>query len=275
MIGFPYPKFLNAIMDVDQSAGVLVTSLARARELGVAEDRLVFLHGCADANDIWNPIDRQDFHSSPAMRLTGELALGMAGISVSDVAAFDLYSCFPSAVQVGAESLGLVLDDPRGFTVTGGLPYAGGPGNNYAMHGVVVMMQRLRETPGSFGLCTANGWYLTKQSTGVYSTRRPSAPFRREDPSVLQARIDALPRPTVIERPSGRGRVETYTVIHDRDGFRMGIIVGRDEGDRRFAAIVPGTETKALASLEAREGIGRTGTVARSEDDRRNLFTLD
>jgi acetyl-CoA C-acetyltransferase len=209
------------------------------------------------------------------MRLTGELALGMAGISVSDVAAFDLYSCFPSAVQVGAESLGLALDDPRGFTVTGGLPYAGGPGNNYAMHGVVVMMQRLRETPGSFGLCTANGWYLTKQSTGVYSTRRPSAPFRREDPSVLQARIDALPRPTVIERPSGRGRVETYTVIHDRDGFRMGIIVGRDEGDRRFAAIIPGTEAQALASLEAREGIGRTGTVARSEDDRRNLFTLD
>ena len=275
MIGFPYPKFLNAIMDVDQSAGVLITSLARARELGVAEDRMVFLHGCADANDIWNPIDRQDFHSSPAMRLTGELALGMAGISVSDVAAFDLYSCFPSAVQLGAESLGLALDDPRGFTVTGGLPYAGGPGNNYAMHGVVVMMQRLRETPGSFGLCTANGWYLTKQSTGVYSTRRPSAPFRREDPSVLQARIDALPRPTVIERPSGRGRVETYTVIHDRDGFRMGIIVGRDAADRRFAAIIPGTETEALASLETREGVGRTGTVARSEDDRRNLFTLD
>lgn len=275
MIGFPYPKFLNAIMDVDQSAGVLMMSLARARELGVPEDRLVFLHGCADANDIWNPIDRQDFHSSPAMRLTGERALDMAGITVGDIAAFDLYSCFPSAVQVGAESLGLALDDPRGFTVTGGLPYAGGPGNNYAMHGVVAMMQRLRQKPGAFGLCTANGWYLTKQSTGVYSTRRPEAPFVRQDPSVLQARIDALPRPAVIERPSGRGRVETYTVIHDRDGFRMGVIVGRDEADRRFAAIIPGTETEALASLEAREGIGRMGTVSRAGDDRRNIFTLD
>lgn len=275
MIGFPYPKFLNAIMDVDQSAGVLMTSLARARELGVAEDRLVFLHGCADANDIWNPIDRQDFHSSPAMRLTGEHALGMAGITVEDIAAFDLYSCFPSAVQVGAESLGLSLDDPRGFTVTGGLPYAGGPGNNYAMHGVVAMMQRLREKPGAFGLCTANGWYLTKQSTGVYSTRRPEAPFVRQDPSVLQARINSLPRPVVIERPSERGKVETYTVIYDRDGFRMGVVVGRDEAGRRFAAIIPGTETEALASLEDREGVGRTGTVSRAADDRRNHFTLD
>ena len=275
MIGFPYPKFLNAIMDVDQSSGVLMTSLARARELGVPEDRMVFLHGCADANDIWNPIERQDFHSSPAMRLTGERALDMAGITVADVVAFDLYSCFPSAVQVGAESLGLPLNDPRGFTVTGGLPYAGGPGNNYAMHGVVMMMQRLRERPGAFGLCTANGWYLTKQSTGVYSTRRPQAPFVRQDPAVIQSQIDALPRPTVIERPSGRGRVETYTVIHDRDGYRMGVIVGRDAADRRFAAIIPGTETEALASLESREGVGRTGTVARSQDDRRNLFTLD
>ena len=275
MIGFPYPKFLNAIMDVDQSSGVLMTSLARARELGVPEDRMVFLHGCADANDIWNPIERQDFHSSPAMRLTGERALDMAGITVADVVAFDLYSCFPSAVQVGAESLGLPLDDPRGFTVTGGLPYAGGPGNNYAMHGVVMMMQRLRERPGAFGLCTANGWYLTKQSTGVYSTRRPQAPFVRQDPAVIQSQIDALPRPTVIERPTGRGRVETYTVIHDRDGYRMGVIVGRDEADRRFAAIIPGTETGALASLESREGVGRTGSVARSQDDRRNLFTLD
>ena len=275
MIGFPYPKFLNAIMDVDQSAGVLVTSLARARELGVAEDRMVFLHGCADANDIWNPIDRQDFHSSPAMRLTGERSLEMAGIGLDQVSAFDLYSCFPSAVEVGVESLGLSLEDPRGFTVTGGLPYAGGPGSNYAMHGVVTMMQKLRARPGAYGMCTANGWYLTKQSTGVYSTRRPGRAFERQDPSVLQARIDALPRPTVIERPSGRGRVETYTVIHDREGFRMGVIVGRDEADRRFAAIIPGTETEALASLEAREGVGRTGTLSRSPDDRRNLFALD
>ena len=92
---------------------------------------------------------------------------------------------------------------------------------------------------------------------------------------MLQAQIDALPRPAVIERPSGRGRVETYTVIHDRDGYRMGVIVGRDEADRRFAAVIPGTETEALASLEAQEGVGRTGTVSRAGDDRRNIFTLD
>src|SRR6185436_7782970 len=115
MIGFPYPKLVNAIMEVDQSAGVLIASVKKARELGVPEAKWVYLHGCADAHDLWHVLERQDFHSSPAMRLTGQRAFEMAGISAGDLKYIDLYSCFPSAVQVGAEELGIPLDDPRGF----------------------------------------------------------------------------------------------------------------------------------------------------------------
>src|SRR5689334_15513154 len=115
MVGFPYPKLLNAIMEVDQSAGVLIASVDKARELGVPEEKWVYLHGCADAHDIWNPIDRQNFHSSPAMRLTGKRALEMAGVGLDRIDYIDLYSCFPVAVEIGAEELGLAIDDPRGF----------------------------------------------------------------------------------------------------------------------------------------------------------------
>jgi acetyl-CoA C-acetyltransferase len=273
MVGFPYPKYLNAIMEVDQSAGVIVTSLAKARELGVAEDRMVFLHGCADAHDLWNPLERQDFHSSPAMRLTGARALEMAGIGLADIEHIDLYSCFPSAVQIGAEELGLAFDDPRGLTITGGLPYAGGPGNNYAMHAVAVMMQRLRDDPDDYGLVTANGWFLTKQSTGIYSTRRPERPFERQDPAI-QRQIDALDHPAVIEQPNGRGRIETYTVVHGREGYLMGIVVGRDEQDRRFVAQIP-PDADILSSLETSEGVGRMGTVRPSADGAKNIFIPD
>jgi acetyl-CoA C-acetyltransferase len=272
MVGFPYPKLLNAIMEVDQSAGVLVASAAKARELGVPEDKWVYLHGCADAHDIWNPIDRQDFHSSPAMRLTGRRALEMAGVGLEKIDCIDLYSCFPVAVEIGAEELGLSLDDPRGFTVTGGLPYAGGPGNNYAMHSIATMQGKLRAKPGSWGLVTANGWYLTKQSTGVYSTTKPTKPFEREDPKVIQTEIDALAHPTVIETPQGIGRIETYTVVHRREGPFMGIIVGRDEQDRRFAAVTP-PDPAILAGLEQGEQVGRTGRVSQSPDGQTNVFT--
>ena len=274
MVGFPYPKYLNAIMEVDQSAGVILTSLKKARELGVPEDRLVYLHGCADAYDLWYPLDRQDFHSSPAMRLTGERALAMADIGLDDIGHIDLYSCFPVAVEVGAEELGLALNDPRGLTVTGGLPYMGGPGNNYAMHSIAVMMQRLRDDPGSYGLVTANGWYLTKQSTGVYSTRPLKGPFEREDPKVIQDQIDALPHPVVIEEPQGVATIETFTVVHGREGYMMGIVVGRDSEGRRFVANTP-TDAATLSNLEATEAVGRKGTVGRSEDGARNIFIPD
>jgi acetyl-CoA C-acetyltransferase len=273
MIGFPYPKLVNAIMEVDQSAAVLIASEAKARELGVPEDKWVYLHGCADAADLWNPIDRQNYHSSPAMRWTGKRAFEMAGVSLDDVRHIDLYSCFPVAVEVGAEELGLSLDDPRGLTVTGGLPYAGGPGNNYVMHSIATMAEKLRAERAAYGLVTANGWYLTKQSTGIYSATRPERPFEREDPAVLQRQIDALPHPDVIEAPQGPASIETYTVVHRREGPFMGIVVGRDEAGRRFVAQTP-DDPATLAGLEAAEQVGRKGSV-RAGDNQINLFTPD
>jgi acetyl-CoA C-acetyltransferase len=274
MVGFPYPKLLNAIMEVDQSAGVILASVDKARELGVPKDKWVYLHGCADAADLWFPTDRQDFHSSPAMRLTGKHALEMAGIGLSDIDFIDLYSCFPVAVEIGAEELGLPLDDPRGFTVTGGLPYAGGPGNNYAMHSIATMAGKLRAKPGAYGLVTANGWYLTKQSTGIYSTTPPAAPFERQDPGVLQRQIDALAHPAVTETPQGSAKIETYTVVHRREGPFMGIVIGRDAEGRRFVANTP-SDPATLAGLEQGEQVGRTGQATQAPDGKTNLFTPD
>jgi acetyl-CoA C-acetyltransferase len=274
MVGFPYTKYLNAIMDVDQSASVLIASLAKARALGVPDDRMVFLHGCADAADLWYPLERQNFHSSPAMRMTGQRALEMAGVGLDQIGHIDLYSCFPVAVEIGAEELGLSLDDPRGLTLTGGLPYFGGPGNNYAMHSIGAVMRRLRANPGDYGLITANGWFLTKQSTGVYSTRRPDAPFEREDPAVLQRQIDALPHPEIAETPEGRAVIETYTVVHGREGYLLGIVIGRDEAGRRFVAHTP-SDAETLHGLESVESVGRTGRVGPAPEGQRNLFIPD
>jgi acetyl-CoA C-acetyltransferase len=274
MISFPYPKYLNAIMEVDQSSAVLICSVRKARELGVPQDRWVFLHGCADAADLWYPLERQNYYSSPAIRLTGERAFEMAEIGLADIDIIDLYSCFPSAVQVAAEELGLGLDDPRGLTVTGGLPYFGGPGNNYALHSIAEMMSRLRARPGAYGLCTANGWFLTKQSIGIYSTRPVQGEWVREAPSVIQNRIDGLSHPEIVEYPEGPAVIETYTVVHAREGVRMAIIVGRDAHGRRFVAHTP-DDPETLTDLESREGVGRTGIVGPHPDGVRNLFIPD
>jgi acetyl-CoA C-acetyltransferase len=140
------------------------------------------------------------------------------------------------------------------------------------MHSAATMVQRLRDAPGAYGLVTANGWYLTKQSTGIYSTTPPKGSFERQDPAVLQRQINALPHPEVIEQPHGKGVIETYTVVHKREGPFLGIVVGRDAEGRRFVANTP-NDPQTLASLEASEQIGRAGTVTQS--GALNLFTPD
>src|SRR3569832_1468125 len=105
------------------AAAVVMTSVAKARELGIPESQWVFLHGCGDAADIWHVSERVNYHSSPAIRTIAKKAFAMAGKSIADISFIDLYSCFPSAVEIGCQEFGIATDDKRGLTITGGLPY--------------------------------------------------------------------------------------------------------------------------------------------------------
>ena len=268
-VGFPYTKYLNAVIEVDMGAAVVMTSVEKARALGIPENKWVFLHGCADASDIWNITERVDFHSSPAIRTIGKKAFAMAGIGANDLSFIDLYSCFPSAVEIGCQELGISETDSRGLTITGGLPYFGGPGNNYVMHSIVTMMEKLRAKPGAFGLCTGNGWYITKHSAGIYSTKPTQGAWSREDPKSYQKEIDAMAHPKVVEKPEGAARVETYTVASDRKGRRFGIVVGRLNDGSRFLANTPDDEA-TLNMMMTEEILGRAGQVTPGEPT--NLF---
>jgi acetyl-CoA C-acetyltransferase len=259
-IGFPYTKLMNSTAFIDQAAAVILTSAAKARQLGIPESRWVHLHGTADAYDHWYISDRKNFYSSPAMRAVARETFEMAGMSMADMDYIDLYSCFPSAVEIACAENGLALDDPRGLTVTGGLPYFGGPGNNYVTHSIAEMIAKVRAKPGSKGLVTANGNYVTKQSAGIYSTEPPKKPFKPKDPKAYQAAIDADKGPATIEAPSGRGTIETYTVMHDRKGPSYAILFARDAEGRRFIANTP-EDTTLLRDMTERDYLGVAGTV--------------
>jgi acetyl-CoA C-acetyltransferase len=274
-IGFPYTRSMNAILDVDQAAALLVTSVAEAQRLKIPEDKWVYLWGCADATDHWFFTERENYHTSPAIRAMGQRACEMAGVGVDDVAFFDLYSCFPSAVQISRDMLGIPKDDPRPLTVTGGLPYFGGPGNNYVGHSIAAMTETLRGNRGKIGLVTANGWYITKHSVGIYSTEPPRRAWARTDPKIDQKVIDAKPKPEFVEEPSGKASVETYTVMHNRDGApESAIVVGRDGENRRFLANTPG-DRSTLEGILKREFVGTNGSVSRAASGDTNVFVPD
>jgi len=267
MIGFPYTKFMNSILDVDQGAAAIMTSAGVAKELGIAQDRWIWLRGAADAHDHWWFTDRVDFRSSPAIRRAGRAALDQAEVSIDDVSVLDLYSCFPCAPRIARDMLGIAEADPRDLTTTGSLLYFGGPGSNHPLHAVAAVAEKLRERPGAIGLVSGLGWYLTKHSIGVYSTSAPRGPWKRADPEAIQTAIDAEAHPEVVAAPSGPSTVETYTVMHGRDGApERGIVVGLLDDGRRFIANTPADRT-LLESMERHEAIGTRGAVEPAGDD--------
>lgn len=215
MIGLPYTKVMNSNNDVDQSAAMIMCSAEAAQRLGVSRDKWVFPLAGTDCHEHKYISERQTFTETPAIELGGRTVLELAQTSIDEIDIIDLYSCFPSAVQLGASSLGLSLD--RQLTRTGGLSFAGGPWNNYVMHAVATVVGELRSRPGEKGLIWANGGYATKHAFGIYSTTPPNDGFKHAYP---QDPIDALPRRNMIDIGASEGPVtiEAYTVMHDRDG---------------------------------------------------------
>ena len=254
-IGFPYTKRECANNMVDQAAALVVCSAEKAATLGVPRDRWVFLHSGTAASDTAFVSNRWDLDRSPAVRIAGGEALTLAGCDVDDLAHVDLYSCFPVAVQVGAAELGLSLD--RQLTVTGGLTFAGGPWNDYVTHALATLVQVLRDDPGSSGLCWANGGLLTKHAFGVYSTDPPAGGVRLAD---LQERVDAGPSREVAADFTGSAPIESYTVMHDRDGeARQGLCAFLVDGGRRAWGCVEDRDT--LRAMTREEFCGRPATV--------------
>jgi len=273
MICFPYPKYMNAIIEVNLGAAIIVASAGAAKELGISQDRWVYFWGGAHLADKWFMSERPHLHGSLAQELALRRAIELAGLSPQEVDMFDFYSCFPSAIEAATLSLGIGPDDPRPITLTGGLPYAGGPGNNYCTHAIAAAVERLRQEPLKKAMITGMGWYFTKHAAGIYSGQPPKE-FRLYDPAPDVARIQAQPSPPIVAEAEGPCTVETYTVVFSRDGEpEEGIVVGRLEDGARFWANV-GQERELLWLMCRKEMVGEKGYVRHDPDSGKNYFTL-
>jgi acetyl-CoA C-acetyltransferase len=253
-VGWPYPKNEISVMDVDMAAALLVTTAARAEALGVADDRRVYLNSCAYAEDPAGIAERPDMAASVAMTVTSQAALQAAGVDIAEPRFLDLYSCFPSSVNLGCDALGIDPADPRNLTVTGGLPYAGGAASAYLMHAIATTVERLRGEAAS-ALITGVGMHLQKHCTAVYSTR----PGFTSTPG-LQPEVDRrAPRKPLVDSYEGRATVAAYTVAHNRDNApEVGLVVLDVPAGRTLARV---REPELLADAVSRELVGQAVTV--------------
>ena len=251
MIADPYPRFLVARDQVNQGAAVLLMAVEVARRIGIDASKWVFLHGQADLRER-SLLERKNLGEGPAAVTAVRHTLEVAGMGLDNIDFFDFYSCFPIAVSNITENLGLSPGDPRGLTLTGGLPFFGGAGNNYSMHAIAEAVGRVRARPGSYALVSANGGVVSKTSVGIYSTTPTE--LRADNGDELQREINALDSPIHVAHPDGWATIETYTVVHGRGGQAMGIVVGRlDDGGGRFLSQAASGDDELMAVLQHAE----------------------
>ena len=140
---------------------------------------------------------------------------------------YDFYSCFPIVPLEASRILGLCTGDvPR--TLTGGLPFFGGPGNNYSLHAIAEAHERVRGQ-STVAVVYANGGMTTKHAAGRYSGIPPKAVRIKTSP----------PTPRGAETSNDEnpeGRIATYTVEYKRGEATGVLCIGETDDGARFYA---------------------------------------
>jgi acetyl-CoA C-acetyltransferase len=265
---------MTANINVDQAAALIMMNDQDADTFGIDLSKWVYPMGGAELNNIWHVTQRPRLHDSPAITEAAQLALKQAGLHLSDIDIFDLYSCFPAQVEVTRRALGIPEDDPRALSVTGGLAFFGGPGNNYTMHAIASVVHRIRHDRRKKAMITANGWYNSKHAIGIYGAEPPDCAWEDRDDSALQRAIDREALPEPVERANGALTIEAYLIRYYKDGQpERATVIGRLHNGHRTLADIE-AQIGELRKLECIELVGKTGDARYNASIGRNVIKL-
>lgn len=267
-----YPRAMTAKDGVNQTAALILMSEDKAAALGIDKSKWIYALSGSDAEDL-TQLYREDLSGSVAMKAAYDGALNAAGVSADDMSCFDIYSCFPIAVFSACDALGISIDDPRGLTLTGGMPFFGGPGNNYAMHSIVNTVSQLRQDGNGYGLIGANGGFITKHCVGVYGTKPSINGWQNADKAALKAKVDNQAQPNVAYYADGQATIEGYSVEFGRNGPKRAYVIGRLQNDRRFMGVTERGDTETIQEILDSDPLDRPIYVTSKGPG--NRFTFD
>ncbi len=266
LIAWPYTKLMVANPTVNMGGAVLMTSLAKARAAGIAEDRLVHVRGGASAEEPRDYLEREAFFESHAQNAVLKAVTDLAGGDGKAFDAIELYSCFPCVPKMARRTLGLGPDIQP--TVTGGLTFFGAPLNTYMTHAACAMVRKLRGG-ARLGLLYGQGGFVTKHHALVLSRQAPLAPLAQETSVQSEADRHRGAVPDFVTEANGKGSVESFTVIYGRDNeVDHGVVMLRTSANARALARVPANDRQTLAHLlnMDRTPVGSSGDIVTADD---------
>jgi acetyl-CoA C-acetyltransferase len=240
MQAFPYTKLHCSNWSVDQAAALIMTSVGKARQLGVPSNKWIFPVVSTESNHMMQVSTRPELDRCLGAKIAGEYALTCAGIDKDELDFTELYSCFPAAIEFFAAELGIPLD--RQLTITGGMPFAGGPYNNYVLQATSRMADLLSDQNQSHGegarrrtgLISCVSGVLTKQAFAIWSNRPPKNRFSSRD---LTGSVKRAARPRQVSTDfSGHASVAGYTTLYEKGTAAKGVIIADVDDGRRVVA---------------------------------------
>ncbi len=262
MLAFPYTKRHSSQWNVNQAVAIFVCSVARAARLGLKRDRWIFPLAAAQSKHVVPLAQQRLLHTHPGTVLSGERALALAGVSARDVDAAELYSCFPAAIQSFARDLKVAETCP--WTVTGAMPFAGGPYNSFSLEGVARMVEVLREGEGNdgserrIGLVSNLSGIFGKQACALFSNLPNADGYHCED---ITAAVAACDLPLALDGDYvGPATVVGYTVVFVGGVPSHGIAICDTPAGWR--TVVRSEDRALLESMTQEEFCGRVVQVA-------------
>ena len=267
LIAWPYTKLMVANPTVNMGAALILTSVARARAAGIADSRMIYPLGGAAAEDPRDYLARDQFTESHPQNAVLKAAMDLAGGRGAAFDVIELYSCFPCVPKMARRTLG--LGDEFEPTVTGGLTFFGAPLNTYMTHAACAMVRRLRGGGAKTGLLYGQGGFVTKHHALVISRQPPTDALAQEVSVQAEADRNRGAVPEFVTEASGRGKVESFTVLYGRNSeVEHGVVMLRTEADARTLARVPASDTTTLAHLMdmTRSPVGSLGKIAMAAD---------
>ena len=266
LIAWPYTKLMVANPTVNMGGAVLMTSLAKARAAGIAEDRLIHIWGGASAEEPRDYLIRDRFFESHAQNAVLKAAMDLGGDDGRAFDAIELYSCFPCVPKMARRTLGLDADVQP--TVTGGLTFFGAPLNTYMTHAACAMVRKLR-SGAKLGLLYGQGGFVTKHHALVLSRQPPRAALAQHSSVQAEADRHRGTVPEFVTEASGKGTVESFTVIYGRNNeVEHGVVMLRTPDNARALARVPARDSQTLAHLLSmdRTPVGSAGDIVSADD---------
>lgn len=238
-----YRKWHVAQDAVDLGGAIILTSAGKAREMGVADSRMVYLAGVAETQE--PPYsERADLVNPSALDYALRAALDQAALAPTDLGPVDIYSCFPVAVFAAVDTLGDPTRTLGDYTLTGGLNFFGGPGNGYAMYSLAAMVEALRKDGSKPALVSANGGVMSKQAVGVYTAVQPPRPW---DGEVIKGYV---PKTIAVDDvPQGKGRILTYARPAAKGVMGDATLILEMENGARALAVLEATPDIDLGGL--------------------------